>query len=563
MLENTSADLARFAEETGGGSSLRILVRGLLSQGFQALLVYRFFRWFHVRGIPTQPFRFLIERLTEIVTGISIPAETDIGKGLRIHHFGGIIFHSHVKIGEHCTIYHGVTFGDKGGWGEPPTVGNNVTVGAGAKVLGEITIGSNVTIGANAVVIKSVSDNMIVGGVPANVVGETTKERIVMNQAQASSKPINVMQCRSTYTTGGGPDKTVLLIAEKADPEKFRHVLMYMRGAYDKDFQIGHWARAKGLTIHEVPEYKKLDFDNLKRIHRLINQYDIDIMHTRDHKTCVAGYLSALLHPKVKRLFTAHLWQDHDSRKMKFYTWLNLKILRHYHKIIAVSDALKQFMVERGIPAEKITVIHNAIDTDAWKRENATADIREEFDIPKTSKIVGVVGRLRYEKDLPTTLAVAQKVIQERPDTYFLIVGDGPEREELERQVQQMGLSEKILFLGFRKDTMNIYAALDVFASTARIEGTPNTALEAMAMSAPVVYTRVGGVGELIQDGHDGLLFEIGDVPGISDAILSLLNDEEFARRIRNTARQSVCTNFSFTNRLKAVEAVYEQLMRS
>ena len=176
MFENIKADLARFSEESGSESiSLRVLIRGLLSQGFQAILVYRFFHWFHRKGIPTQPFRFLIERTIEIVTGISIPAEVEIGKGFRIHHFGGIIFHPHVKMGEHCTLYHGVTLGDKGGQGEPPTVGNNVLVGAGAKLLGEISIGNNVVVGANSVVIKSVPDNMIVGGVPAKIIGQHTQ----------------------------------------------------------------------------------------------------------------------------------------------------------------------------------------------------------------------------------------------------------------------------------------------------------------------------------------------------------------------------------------------------
>lgn len=175
MFENVKADLARFREENNKKNNLRILFRGMLSQGFQAILVYRFFRWFHVRGIPTQPFRFFFERLTEIMTGISIPAETQIGKGLRIHHFGGIIFHSRVKMGEFCTIYHGVTFGDKGGWGEPPTVGSYVTVGAGAKVLGDISIGDNVIIGANAVVIRSIPKNAVVAGIPAKIIGENNR----------------------------------------------------------------------------------------------------------------------------------------------------------------------------------------------------------------------------------------------------------------------------------------------------------------------------------------------------------------------------------------------------
>lgn len=380
-------------------------------------------------------------------------------------------------------------------------------------------------------------------------------------QPTTQPKKINVMQCRSTYTTGGGPDKTVLLIAEKANPEKFRVILMYMRGADDKEFQIGHWARERGLTIHEVVERGKFSITNLKEIHQLIRQYQIDILHTRDYKTAIVGYLVSFFNPNLKLLFTSHLWQDLDSLKMKLYTWLNLFALRKYHKVIAVSEDLRDFMIQRGVAPEKITVLHNAIDVDAWKRSQVTSTIRDELHIAPQSHVVGVVGRLRYEKDLPTTLQVAQTVIQELPDTYFLIVGDGPDREQLEHQVQEMGLAEKVRFLGFRKDTMKIYAGLDVFASTARIEGTPNTALEAMAMEAPVVYTKVGGVGEIIQDGYNGLLYDIGDVEGIARGILLILTDREKAARLRENGRRAVCEKFSFANRLKAIETIYEELV--
>jgi len=158
------ADVARLGEED---NSLRGLVRGLLSQGFLAVLVYRFFRWFHERHFPTQPFRFFFERLIEITTGISIPAQARIGKGLRIHHFGGIIIHSDVTLGEGCTIYQGVTLGDLGGWGGVPRVGNSVVMGAGAKVVGPIEIGDGCQIGANAVVRTSVPAGSLAVGVPA------------------------------------------------------------------------------------------------------------------------------------------------------------------------------------------------------------------------------------------------------------------------------------------------------------------------------------------------------------------------------------------------------------
>jgi serine O-acetyltransferase len=160
------ADVARLREEDPG---LRALMRGLLSQGFQALVVYRIFRWFYERGIPTQPLRFIVERLTEITTGISIPTQAELGKGLRIHHFGGIIVHSETVIGEDCTIYHGITLGDLGGWGGAPRIGNQVVIGAGAKILGRIEIGDRCYIGANAVVRTSVPAGCIAVGVPAVV----------------------------------------------------------------------------------------------------------------------------------------------------------------------------------------------------------------------------------------------------------------------------------------------------------------------------------------------------------------------------------------------------------
>ena len=158
------ADLARFREE---GPGLRPVVRGVLSQGFQALFVYRVFRWCYEHRIPTQPFRFFVERFTEITTGISLPAQTRIGKGLRIHHFGGIIVHSEASIGEYCTLYHGVTLGDLGGWGGAPRVGNHVIIGAGAKLLGHIAVGDECHIGANAVVRTSVPAGCLAVGVPA------------------------------------------------------------------------------------------------------------------------------------------------------------------------------------------------------------------------------------------------------------------------------------------------------------------------------------------------------------------------------------------------------------
>lgn len=152
MFDLVTSDLKRLSPD--GKASSRILIAGILSQGFQAILVYRLFNWLHLRGVSGQPIRFIFERFIEITTGISIPAGCRIGKGFRIHHFGGIILHPTVEMGENCTLYQGVTIGDRGGSGRAARIGNNVLLGAGAKIIGDIIIGDDCVVGANAVVTK-------------------------------------------------------------------------------------------------------------------------------------------------------------------------------------------------------------------------------------------------------------------------------------------------------------------------------------------------------------------------------------------------------------------------
>lgn len=172
MFDNIKSDINRLSIGEGAG---RNLTRGLLSQGFQAILVYRFFHWLDKFGITGQPIRFFVERFIEITTGISIPAECIIGKGIRIHHFGGIVFHPSVVIGDNCTLYHGVTIGDAGGYGKAARIGDNVMIGTGAKLIGEINVGNGCKIGANAVVDRDLPEYSTCYGNPCIIKTKTPK----------------------------------------------------------------------------------------------------------------------------------------------------------------------------------------------------------------------------------------------------------------------------------------------------------------------------------------------------------------------------------------------------
>lgn len=166
MFQFIKEDIRRLADPNQN-RSLRSFFAGLASPGFHALAVYRFFNWCYRHSIPAQPLRYIVERIIEITTGISIPARCKIGKGLRIHHFGGIIFHSTAELGDYCTVYHGVTIGDRGGRGRAARIGDYVVIGTGAKIIGEVTIGNYCKIGANAVVTKDMPPDTLAFGNPA------------------------------------------------------------------------------------------------------------------------------------------------------------------------------------------------------------------------------------------------------------------------------------------------------------------------------------------------------------------------------------------------------------
>lgn len=168
MFPNLKHDFRRVYNKTSYKEWLRKIFIVFWSQGFQAVMGYRICRWLFLKHIPI--LHIFIQRFVELFTGISIPPIVEIGKGLMIEHFGGIVINSGSKIGEFCTISHCVTLGNKKPGGKSPAIGDNVYVCVGAKVLGEIVVGDNSIIGANAVVLESVPENSIVAGIPGKVI---------------------------------------------------------------------------------------------------------------------------------------------------------------------------------------------------------------------------------------------------------------------------------------------------------------------------------------------------------------------------------------------------------
>lgn len=376
---------------------------------------------------------------------------------------------------------------------------------------------------------------------------------------------IRIMELRGTYKGGGGPDKTILLSAARHDGKKFFVLVTYLRDPDDGDFQIG--AMAEGLSISdyvEVMDRRMLDLKCLFDLNSLVKKYHIQIIHVHDLKTTLLGVLLKTLNPKVKIMHTAHGWiknSEMDGIKQK----LQFLMLRFYPMHIAVSEATKKLMIESGIKPDTIRVLYNSIDTDYWKNDGNLSTVREEFGLSNESLIVGTVGRLSKEKDLPTFFKVVRNVINVYPNACFLIVGDGKGTivDDLHQFVKEMGISGSVIFTGHRTDLRNIYLSFDLFLTTSLTEGLPNTVLEAMAMEVPVVATKVGGVPELVVDGQTGILRDTGDVDGITDAVLGLLSDFRQRQEFALNGRKRIIEKFSFDKRLESIETYYEYLVNN
>lgn len=170
MFPNLKADFNRY--KSLESASLFYI---LFEQGLWAIVVYRFGRWARTVRIPIislilKLFAFLLFKWMEILTGISLPASAEIGKGFYVGHFGGIILHSDVKMGENCSVGPGVLLGTRGGGVKGvPVIGHHVYIGVGAKVLGGIHIGDHAKIGANAVVLNDIPEGATAVGIPARI----------------------------------------------------------------------------------------------------------------------------------------------------------------------------------------------------------------------------------------------------------------------------------------------------------------------------------------------------------------------------------------------------------
>jgi len=377
------------------------------------------------------------------------------------------------------------------------------------------------------------------------------------------TRPIRILELRSVWGTGGGPEKTILLGTARTDPRQFDVTVCYLRDRRDPIFSIDLKAADLPVNYLELVESHSFDPTIVPRLRRVVRDREIDIVHAHDYKTNLLAWLLSKLEG-VTPLSTVHGWTGHSARERWLYYPLDKRVLKLFPRVIAVSSDARNELVERGTRCERVSVVLNGIDHTAFRRDRSREQaVRRELGFLDDDFVIGAVGRVEPQKRFDLLLDAFASLRMQHPRLKLLVAGDGSRLAELRDQARRLELGDACRLVGNRTDVANLHHAFNLFVQSSDYEGTPNAVLEAMALESPVVATSAGGTVELIRNGLDGLVVPTGSSRAIVEAIESVLRDPDQARARAAAARRRVETDLSFEARMNAVEAIYVELFRS
>lgn len=377
-----------------------------------------------------------------------------------------------------------------------------------------------------------------------------------------TGRPIRVLELRSVRGTGGGPEKTILLGASRADRTRFHVTVCYLRDARDEVFAVDEYARRAGVGYHEIVERHSFDLSAWAALRRLAQTEAIDIVHAHEYKTDLLAWWLARKEGCVP-LATAHGWTGRSELERLLYYPIDKRILARFPLLIAVSSEIRGELLRAGARPDRVVTVLNGIDAEAFQRNpSERARHRAAHGVEGDALVVGSVGRLEPQKRFDLLIEAFAQARHRLPDRnlMLLIAGEGSERTSLARTIERLGLSAVCRLLGHQTDIRSLHHAFDFFVQSSDYEGTPNAVLEAMALETPVVATDAGGTREVLRPGLDGMIVPCGDVGALVEAILEAILDTRVTAKRVATARARVESELSFDTRTRRVEAIYAEL---
>ena len=379
---------------------------------------------------------------------------------------------------------------------------------------------------------------------------------------------IRVLHVITTLGRGGAERQLVNLVRNTAGAE-FAHIVCYLHPPGDFASELA--AAGHEVVCLHLPRKWPWLFAPVRLV-PLLRARRPDLIQTWLFEADISARLSTFTGPRIPIINTLHL-TTYDAETIRAAGWppRKMAVLQRLDRwtarrarplFVAVSEAVKRSAVRNlGVPAADVRVIYNSIDQATLScPPDGPERIRQEARLPADAFVYVNVGRLAPQKGQPVLLRAFQQVAAELPAAYLVFVGEGPEEAALKALARELGVAERVRFLGRRADVGACLEMADTFVFPSLFEGLPLAPIEAMLKGLPCIVARIEPVLELFADGETGVLVAPGSVDELAAAMMKLYREPELRRRLGARGRAVAVARFDSGTGLRAWEQLYREL---
>jgi len=370
----------------------------------------------------------------------------------------------------------------------------------------------------------------------------------------------------NSYIGYDGTGRGILGQAKYTDNSKFHNVICEVKST--RHYELIKEIKNNGYEHISLNHNKFYDLSIIFKLAILLKQKKIDILNTHNAVPCWYGNIAAKI-AGIPVVFTLRNVQSENYKlllKRRFFyktaILLDRITMRIADKIVAVSKRLEKFYIENErIPKEKITTVTNAIDLEPFERKIDNEKIREELRIGRDTTVVGIVGDLVERKGHACLIEAARLIVKNNNKVVFLVVGEGPLKEDLIKKIKKYSISDHFIFTGHVKTVFHHLAAMDIFVLPSVAEGISRALMESMAMGLPAVCSGIDGNLEAVVDGETGFIIPVNDYQALADKLFFLIENEKVRKKMGETARIKAKKKFDMRNLSCGYEELYMELI--
>ena len=381
------------------------------------------------------------------------------------------------------------------------------------------------------------------------------------NNSVVKEKP-NVMIIVAAATINTGPVKGILQFLRHSDSSKINYCLYNFRLKNDKNADL-FMEDTKQIGIKTEFFYQgRCSYGSvIRQAILIVKDRNINIVQTHGFKPTIIGLFLKLI-CRIKWICFMH-GTTNENIKVIIYHYVDNIAQMLADIVILVAEAQRR-KIFNGKNKRRVKVIHNAVDIKEPVRfSSPKKHMREMLSIKGDAHVCAFVGRLSPEKGVDVFIDAFKNVLRTMQNCpiHAIIIGDGPERENLECQVKRFGIKNQVHFVGCSSTPGDFMADADMIVLPSRSEGIPNVALEAMALGKPVIATDVGGTPEIIENGKTGIIVQPENPEMLCENIIKLIQNLKLAKRLSEAGLKIVRHYYSPKDRAEAILSIYQELL--